>query len=93
MKRRSPQTRPAAPRPVVGLEAEFNLWVNDVKRRPEAVFRTPQQLVRGRMLPRTGRSFQLPSGGAVYFDTGVIEVATPIIEFESGCCLQATRLL
>ena len=44
-------------------------------------------------MPRTGRSFQLPSGGAIYFDTGVIEVATPIVELEPGCCYRATRLL
>jgi len=31
------------------------------------------------MIPRTGKSFQLPRG-AIYFDTGVIEVATPIVE-------------
>ena len=45
------------------------------------------------MLPRTGRSFQLPAGGAIYFDTGVIEIATPIVELEPGCCFRATRLL
>ena len=45
------------------------------------------------MIPRTGKSFQLPAGGAIYFDTGVIEVATPIIELEPGCCYRATRLL
>jgi hypothetical protein len=45
------------------------------------------------MVPRTGKSFQLPAGGAIYFDTGVIEVATPIVEFEPGCCYRATRLL
>src|SRR5206468_12329440 len=32
-------------------------------------------------------------GGAIYFDTGVIEVATPIVELERGCCYRATRLL
>ena len=35
----------------------------------------------------------MPSGGAVYFDTGVIEVATPIIELEKGCCVRAGRSL
>ena len=45
------------------------------------------------MIPRTGKSFQLPAGGAIYFDTGVIEVATPIVELEPGCCQRATRLL
>jgi hypothetical protein len=81
------------PRAVIGLEAEFSLIIDDVRRRPETVFGTPQKLIRRTMLPRTGRSYQLPSGGAVYFDTGVIEVATPIVELEPGCCYRATRLL
>ena len=87
--------RPAAapPRAVIGLEAEFNLLVNGRRRRPEKVFGDPSRLVRRRMIPRTGKSFQLPAGGAIYFDTGVIEVATPIIELERGCCYRATRLL
>src|SRR4051795_430330 len=81
------------PRAVIGLEAEFNLFINGRRRRPEKIFGDPSRLVRRRMIPRTGRSFQLPAGGAIYFDTGVIEVATPIIEFEPGCCYRATRLL
>ena len=81
------------PRAVIGLEAEFNLFVNGRRRRPERVFGDPSRLVRRRMIPRTGKSFQLPAGGAIYFDTGVIEVATPIVELESGCCYRATRLL
>jgi hypothetical protein len=81
------------PRAVIGLEAEFNLLVNGRRRRPEKVFGDPSRLVRRRMIPRTGKSFQLPTGGAIYFDTGVIEVATPIVELEPGCCYRATRLL
>jgi len=81
------------PRPVIGIEAEFTLYVDDVKRRPEDVFGTPAKLIGQPMIPRTGRSFQLPSGGAIYFDTGVIEVATPIVELQPGCCYRATRLL
>ena len=81
------------PRAVIGLEAEFNLLVNGRRRRPEKVFGDPSRLVRRRMIPRTGKSFQLPAGGAIYFDTGVIEVATPIIELEPGCCYRVTRLL
>ena len=83
----------APPRAVIGLEAEFSLFIDDVRRRPEVIFGTPQRLIRQKMMPRTGRSFQLPSGGAIYFDTGVIEVATPIVELEPGCCYRATRLL
>jgi hypothetical protein len=81
------------PRAVIGLEAEFSLIINDVRQLPEKIFGTAQKLIRHKMLPRTGRSFQLPSGGAIYFDTGVIEVATPIVELEPGCCYRATRLL
>jgi len=81
------------PRAVIGLEAEFNLLIDGRKRRPEKVFGDPSRLVRRRMIPRTGKSFQLPAGGAIYFDTGVIEVATPIVELERGCCQRATRLL
>lgn len=80
-------------KPVVGFEAEFALYVRDEKRKPEHVFRDPRRIVRERMIPRTGRSFHLPSGGAIYFDTGVIEVATPIIEIERGCCVRAGRSL
>jgi hypothetical protein len=81
------------PRAVIGLEAEFNLFVNGRRRLPEKVFGDPSRLVRRRMIPRTGKSFQSPAGGAIYFDTGVIEVATPIVELEPGCCYRATRLL
>ena len=84
---------PSPPRAVIGLEAEFNLFVDGKRRRPEKVFGDPSRLVRRRMIPRTGKSFQLPAGGAIYFDTGVIEVATPIVELERGCCYRATRLL
>lgn len=85
--------RATPPRAVIGLEAEFNLLINGRRRRPEKVFGDPSRLVRRRMIPRTGKSFQLPAGGAIYFDTGVIEVATPIVELEPGCCYRATRLL
>ena len=85
--------RISPPRAVIGLEAEFNLLIDGKNRRPEEVFGDPSRLVRRRMIPRTGKSFQLPAGGAIYFDTGVIEVATPIVELERGCCQRATRLL
>src|SRR5436853_7295873 len=86
--------RGAMPRcDVSGLEAEFNLLINGRRQRPEKVFGDPSRLVRRRMIPRIGKSFQLPAGGAIYFDTGVIELATPIVELEPGCCYRATRLL
>src|SRR5206468_1254067 len=80
------------PRALMGLEAEFNLFVNGRRRRPEKVFGDPSRLVRRRLIPRTGKSFQLPAGGAIYFDTGVIEVATPTVEIEPGFCYRTSRL-
>jgi hypothetical protein len=72
--------------------SEFTLYVDDVNgsRRMSSARRESYPK---RMIPRTGRSYQLPAGGAIYFDTGVIEVATPIIELAPGCCYRATRLL
>jgi hypothetical protein len=90
---RGRETGASPPCAVIGLEAEFNLIVDGRRRRPEKVFGDPSRLVRRRMIPRTGKSFQLPAGGAIYFDTGVIEVATPIIELEPGCCYRATGSL
>src|SRR5207247_9151493 len=78
------------PRAVIGLEAEFNLLVNGRRRRPEKVFGDPSRLVRRRMIPRTGKSFQLPAGGAIYFDTGVSEVAARVVAFITGCVYHAT---
>ena len=83
--------------PVVGLEAEFSLLVDGHDRKPEDVFGHPRNLLRhheGRIVPRVGRSCHLPSGGALYFDTGVVEVATALIELDpSGGCVRAVRSL
>lgn len=94
----------AAPRqPVVGLEAEFSLLVgnesNDTPRKPEILFGTPRALVavlgeNERPVPRVGRSCHLPSGGALYFDTGVVEVATGLMELDGPAgCGRAVRAL
>ena len=77
----------------VGLEAELSLFVDDVPQRPEAVFGSPRAFIRGDLLHRAGTSYQLPTGAAVYFDTGVIELATPLIELERGCIARAGRSL
>src|SRR5688500_19632448 len=75
----------------VGLEAELSLYIDDVPERPERVFGSPRAFIRGDLLHRVGTSYQLPTGAAVYFDTGVIEVATPLIELERGCIGRAGR--
>jgi hypothetical protein len=77
----------------MGMEAEFSVTVDGEPKRPEDVFGSPRAFVRGNLMHRQGTSYHLPTGGAVYFDTGVIEVATPVIEIERGAAARAGRSL
>ena len=79
--------------PAIGLEAEFTTIVDGEAQKPEDVFGSPRHLVRGPLVHRTGRSYHLPTGGALYFDTGVMEIATPMIEIARGCGARGTRSL
>ena len=79
--------------PAIGLEAEFSTIVDGVPQKPEDVFGSPRHVVRGPLVHRTGRSYHLPTGGALYFDTGVMEIATPMIEIARGCGARGTRSL
>jgi hypothetical protein len=85
--------RDSAALAAIGLEAEFAVGVDGQPAKPEDVFGSPTRIVRLPMLHRTGRSYHLPTGGAVYFDTGVIEIATPVIEISRGCAARAGRSL
>jgi hypothetical protein len=76
-----------------GMEAEFALVVDDQQVKPEELFGDPRAFVRGPLMHRQGTSYHIPTGGAVYFDTGVVEVATPVIEIERGCAARAGRSL
>ena len=83
--------RPGAPLKLaaVGLEAEFALIVDGEPVRPEDVFGDPRGFIDAPLVHRRGTSYHLPTGGAIYFDTGVIEIATPIVELERGCMVRA----
>src|SRR5262245_17963611 len=77
----------------IGLEAEFGLVVDGTPVKVEQIFRDPRDFIGHTLIHRAGTSYHLPTGGAVYFDTGVIEVATPLIEIERGCGARAGRSL
>ena len=77
----------------MGVEAEFTVLLDGKQVKPEDVFKSPTNIVRTPMMHRTGRSYHLPTGGAVYFDTGVIEIATGMIEIDKGCAARAGRAL
>ena len=77
----------------MGLESEFTVLLDGQPAKPEDVFKSPTNIVRQKMIHRTGRSYHLPTGGAVYFDTGVIEIATGMFEIDKGCGARAGRAL
>ena len=77
----------------VGLEAEFTLIVDERPVRPETLFGDPRGFIRLPLMHRLGTSYHLPNSAAVYFDTGVIEIATPAMELERGCVARAGRSL
>ncbi|HEY2943475.1 MAG TPA: hypothetical protein VGN09_13665 [Vicinamibacteria bacterium] len=87
---------PAARRlrmPVTGMEAEFNVFLDGVEIDPREFWGRPTGFIDVPMLRREKSSFQLPTGGAVYFDRGVIEVVTPVIELAAGCSARVVRNL
>jgi hypothetical protein len=79
--------------PVIGLEAEFKVFVDDAEREPEEIWRTPAAFIDRPLLKRTNKSLQLPTGGALYFDGGVLEVVTPVIEIAPQCTARVVRSL
>ena len=79
--------------PVIGLEAEFKIFVDDTEREPEEIWRTPAAFIDRPLLKRTNKSLQLPTGGALYFDGGVLEVVTPVIEIAPHCTARVVRSL
>lgn len=79
--------------PVIGLEAEFKVFVDGQEVVPEELWRAPSSFIERPLLERTSKSSQLPTGGAVYFDGGVLEVVTPVIEIASQCTARVVRSL
>jgi hypothetical protein len=79
--------------PVIGIEAEFKPIVDGVEVIPEEYWRTPSGFIEQPLLKRTNKSLQLPTGGALYFDGGVLEVVTPVIEIAPQCTARVVRSL
>ncbi|HSY52363.1 MAG TPA: hypothetical protein VLC46_26415 [Thermoanaerobaculia bacterium] len=79
--------------PVIGMESEFNVWLDEVEVDPRAYWGHPGAFIDRPLLPREKTSLQLPTGGAVYFDRGVIEVVTPVIELAPHSTARMVRNL
>jgi hypothetical protein len=77
----------------MGIEAEFEVFVDGSKVVPEQYWGEPGAFITLPLGTHGGTNPQLPTGGAVYFDQGVIEVVTPVIELEPGGSARAVRNL
>jgi hypothetical protein len=80
-------------RPVIGMEAEFNVYLDGTEIIPQNYWHHPRAFITGPLLRRTSNSSQLPTGGAIYFDRGVIEVVTPVIEIDDLSTARMVRNL
>ena len=79
--------------PGIGMESEFNVWMDGEEIDPKPFWKTPGAFIDRPLLPREKSSLQLPTGGAVYFDRGVIEVVTPVIELAPHSTARMVRNL
>jgi len=79
--------------PVMGMESEFNVWLDEVEINPETYWKHPKAFIDTPLLEREKTSSQIPTGGAVYFDRGVIEVVTPVIELAPHSTARMVRNL
>jgi hypothetical protein len=79
--------------PAIGMESEFNVWIDEIEVDPREYWGHPGAFIDRPLLPREKSSLQLPTGGAVYFDRGVIEVVTPVIEIAPHSTARMVRNL
>src|SRR5512132_2678463 len=79
--------------PVIGMESEFNVWLDEVEIVPENYWKHPSAFIDAPLLKREKTSSHIPTGGAVYFDRGVIEVVTPVIELAPESTARMVRNL
>ena len=77
----------------VGLESELMLLLDGHPADPAKVFGDPRAFLSPAAPHRIGTSYQLPTGGAIYFDSGVVEVVSPLIEFGPGAVTRTVRAL
>jgi hypothetical protein len=77
----------------MGIEAEFEVQVDGQRVVPERYWGEPGAFIALPLGKHGATNPQLPTGGSVYFDQGVLEVVTPVIELRPGCSSRAVRNL
>src|SRR6188474_526256 len=78
---------------VMGIESELTVLVDGERAAPEALWGSPSALLGPAPLEAAGQTASLPGGGVVYFDEGVVEIVTPMIELAPAGAARAVRNL
>ena len=79
--------------PVTGIEAELAVFAGGERVDPARLWTSPSALMGPAAVPATGPAAPLAAGGVVYFDDGVAEIVTPVIELGPGATARAVRNL
>jgi hypothetical protein len=79
--------------PVTGIESELAVFVDGERVDPARVWTTPSALVGPAAVETTGPAAPQAGGGVLYFDDGVAEIVTPVIELGPGATARAVRNL
>ena len=79
--------------PVTGIEAELAVFVDGERVDPARVWVTPAALMGPAAVAASGPAAPLAGGGVLYFDDGVVEIVTPVIELGPGATARAVRNL
>jgi hypothetical protein len=77
--------------PVTGIEAELAVFVDGERVDPARVWTSPSTLMGPAAVQTSGPAAPLAGGGVVYFDDGVAEIVTPVIELGPGATARVVR--
>jgi hypothetical protein len=75
----------------MGIEAELSVIVDGERVAPELVWGSASALMGPSPLEPSGNATSLPGGGVLYFDQGVVEIVSPVIELGPRAAARAVR--
>jgi hypothetical protein len=89
-----PATDDDSPRvAVMGIESELAVLVDGERVAPERLWGSASALMGPSPLEPSGNAISLPGGSVLYFDEGVVEIVTPVIELGPAAAARAVRNL
>jgi hypothetical protein len=78
---------------VMGIESELAVIVDGERVAPERIWGSASALMGPSPLEPSGNAISLPGSGVLYFDEGVVEIVTPMIELGPTASARAVRNL